>query len=62
MAIMVIVIQIGAIYVPFMQKILRTQSLAMADLTVCLIFGTLVFLAIETEKLIVRSRLPVREN
>jgi Ca2+-transporting ATPase len=62
MAIMVIVIQIGAIYVPFMQKILRTQSLAMADLTVCLIFGTLVFLAIETEKLIVRCRLPVREN
>jgi Ca2+-transporting ATPase len=62
MAVMVIVIQIGAIYVPFMQKILRTQSLAIADLTFCLIFGTLVFLAIETEKLIVRCRLPVREN
>jgi Ca2+-transporting ATPase len=57
MVVLVLGLQMGAIYIPFMQNILRTQPLAFADLMVCLVFGTLVFIAIEIEKLLLRRRL-----
>ncbi len=54
LAVVVLGLQLAAVYVPFLQVFLRTQPLESADLAVSLGFGGLVFLAIEVEKLIAR--------
>lgn len=43
-------LQLAVVYVPFLQAFFQTQSLPLADLSVCMLLGSLVFFAIELEK------------
>ncbi|MBK9257308.1 MAG: cation-translocating P-type ATPase [Saprospiraceae bacterium] len=48
------VLQIAVIYTPFLQDIFRTQSLSLAELALCIALSSIVFWAVELEKLIKR--------
>ncbi len=43
-------LQLAVIYVPFLQGLLDTTALSLADLGVCLAASTVVFWAVETAK------------
>jgi Ca2+-transporting ATPase len=43
-------LQLLAIYAPFLQRFLETESLPLADLTIAIALSTIVFWAVEIEK------------
>ena len=49
------VLQMATIYVPFLQPIFKTQALDAAELLLCIALSTVVFIAVEVEKLLVRK-------
>ncbi len=49
-------LQLALIYVPFLQRFFGTQSLAPQDLLIALLISTIVFFAVEIEKLVRRRR------
>ena len=49
-------LQLAVVYVPFLQVIFKTLPLAPRDLVICLVLSTIVFWAVEIEKLILRRR------
>ncbi|MGQ9617465.1 MAG: calcium-translocating P-type ATPase, PMCA-type [Candidatus Aminicenantia bacterium] len=49
-------LQIGTIYIPFFNKIFKTSPLSILELLIMLVFSTLLFFAVELEKLIRRKR------
>lgn len=49
-------LQMALIYVPFLQEFFSTQALAINDLLIALAFSTVVFIAVEIEKLVRRRR------
>jgi Ca2+-transporting ATPase len=50
-------LQMAVIYVPFLQPIFKTQALSMVELTLCLAVSSIVFWAVEVEKVYRRKRL-----
>jgi Ca2+-transporting ATPase len=54
LALIVFALQLAAIYFPFLQNILYTQPLSIQDLGLSLFLGSLVFVAIEIEKWLIR--------
>ena len=56
LALLVVLAQLAAIYVPFLRAFLRTSPLAPGDLLLCLTAGMLVFIGAELEKLFLRTR------
>jgi Ca2+-transporting ATPase len=56
LAIVVFGLQLLVIYIPYLQNFFNTQPLSLRDLTLSLAAGSLVFLAIETEKWSIRRR------
>lgn len=53
---LMLVIQLALVYVPAFQSIFETEALGVAELTVVLIVSTLVFVAVELEKWVLRRR------
>jgi Ca2+-transporting ATPase len=51
-----LVLQILVIYLPFLQKIFNTRPLAPIDLLICLAASTIVFVGVEIEKWMIRTR------
>jgi len=51
-----VALQLALIYVPFMQRTFKTVGLSGADLAVSLGLSVVVFVAVEIEKLVIRSR------
>ncbi|HQD13654.1 MAG TPA: HAD-IC family P-type ATPase, partial [Chitinophagales bacterium] len=51
-----LLLQLCVIYIPFLQDIFRTQSLTIYELLICLGISSIVFWAVELEKLIKRYR------
>ncbi len=49
-------LQLCVIYIPFLQPIFKTQALTISELALCLLFSSIVFFAVEIEKLIKRLR------
>ncbi|MDX2481439.1 MAG: cation-translocating P-type ATPase [Desulfuromusa sp.] len=49
-----IAVQLGIIYVPALQSLFRTQALGVAELVFCFAMSTVVFAAVEVEKLLLR--------
>lgn len=47
-------LQIGTIYIPFFNKVLKTSPLSIPELLIMLLFSSLLFFAVELEKLIKR--------
>jgi P-type Ca2+ transporter type 2C len=47
-------LQMATIYVPFLQPIFKTEALSMDELLLCIALSTVVFFAVEIEKLLVR--------
>ena len=54
------VLQLGTIYLPAAHDIFRTESLTPGELLLCLVLSSVVFLCVETEKLLVRRGLLYR--
>jgi Ca2+-transporting ATPase len=50
------VLQLSTIYVPFMQKIFKTEALSLPDLLIVLALSSVVFWAVEIEKTVKRAR------
>jgi len=50
------VLQIAVIYTPFLQEIFSTHSLSLTELAICIVLSSIVFWAVELEKLIKRNR------
>jgi Ca2+-transporting ATPase len=48
------VLQLGLIYVPWLQGIFETTALSLKDLAICLLLSTVVFWSVEAEKLVRR--------
>jgi P-type Ca2+ transporter type 2C len=55
-ALAVLLLQLAAIYLPFLQNLLYTQPLALQDIAISLVLSSLVFWAIEVEKVFIRKR------
>ena len=53
-----LVLQLVLIYVPFCQRLFGTQALPLSDLLLCLVLSTVVFWAVEAEKLWKRRGTP----
>jgi Ca2+-transporting ATPase len=51
-----VILQLATIYVPAFQTLFRTQSLSIEELVVSLVLSSIVFVAVEIEKMLVRSR------
>ncbi|MCK4621575.1 MAG: cation-translocating P-type ATPase [Desulfuromonadales bacterium] len=49
-----IALQLGIVYLPALQSIFHTQALALNELLFCFVMSTLVFIAVEFEKLLLR--------
>jgi Ca2+-transporting ATPase len=47
-------LQLATIYVPFLNGVFKTAPLSAAELTICLVSSTVVFVAVEMEKWLVR--------
>lgn len=52
--IMTVVLQMGAVYLPFFNDIFNTNPLTLSQLALCLALSTLVFWVVELEKLLIR--------
>ncbi|MDO8368219.1 MAG: cation-translocating P-type ATPase [Saprospiraceae bacterium] len=50
------VLQLGLLYVPFLQKIFSTQALTLLELGTCILISLIVFHAVEMEKMIRKWR------
>jgi len=50
------VLQMAVVYVPFLQDLFNTTALSLADLGISLLLSTVVFWAVELEKLLARRR------
>jgi Ca2+-transporting ATPase len=48
-------LQLAAIYLPFFNRVFKTEPLDLDELAVCLIMSTVVFFAVEVEKWLVRN-------
>jgi len=53
------VLQLALIYVPFLQDIFKTVSLTPAELAICLVSSTVVFISVEIYKWFYRRRHPL---
>jgi len=51
-----VLLQLAVIYVPFLQLIFHTESLSLFELLMCFALASIVFFAIELEKLLIRRR------
>jgi P-type Ca2+ transporter type 2C len=51
------VLQMATLYVPFLQPIFKTEALSMDELLLCIALSTVIFFAVEIEKLLVRKGL-----
>jgi len=49
-------LQMATIYVPFMQKVFKTEALSLRDLLIALALSSVVFWAVEIEKFIKRRK------
>ncbi|HSJ55094.1 MAG TPA: cation-translocating P-type ATPase, partial [Anaerolineae bacterium] len=49
-------LQMAVVYVPFMQELFETSALSLADLAISLVLSTVVFIAVELQKLVARQR------
>jgi len=47
-------LQLATIYVPFLQPVFRTEALSLQELLICLALSSVVFLAVEAEKWLIR--------
>ncbi len=56
LAAIVFVLQLAVVYVPFLRDFFQTQPLSSADLGLSVAFASLVFVAIEVEKWLIRRR------
>jgi len=56
------VLQMATIYVPVLNPIFKTQALSMGELAICLVMSSVVFFAVEIEKMLVRRGLLYRHN
>lgn len=61
-AVLTFLLQMGAIYVPFLNRVFHTRPLNPAELTVCLGLSAIVFVAVELEKLFKRRWATGRQN
>lgn len=52
----IVALQLAVLYIPFLQTFVKTSPLSLVDLAVCVVFGSLVFIAIEIWKLFRQSR------
>lgn len=50
------VLQMATIYVPFLNPIFKTEPLTAGEFVITILLSTVVFLAVEIEKVIKRSR------
>ena len=48
-------LQLAVVYTPFLQNIFHTTALSMLDLIICLVLSSIVFLAMEIEKWLIRK-------
>ena len=53
-----IVLQLALVYVPSLQVFFKTNPLPLPDLALAMAASSLVFVAVEVEKLLVRRRMP----
>ena len=52
------VLQMGLLYIPWLQGIFDTTALSLRDLAICLALSTVVFWGVELEKVVRRMRTP----
>ena len=55
-------LQMATIYIPVLNPIFKTQALSMGELAICLVMSSVVFFAVEIEKMLVRRGLLYRRN
>jgi P-type Ca2+ transporter type 2C len=60
--ILTFLLQMGVVYLPFMQEIFDTQALPLRDLLISLGLATSLFIAVEIQKWIIRLRTPEQEG
>jgi len=51
-----ILLQLATIYVPLLQPVFKTQPLTFNELAICCALSSLVFIAVEIEKWLIRDR------
>ncbi|MDH5277334.1 MAG: cation transporting ATPase C-terminal domain-containing protein, partial [Gammaproteobacteria bacterium] len=47
-------LQMAVLYVPWLQPIFKTEALSLAELAFCLLASSVVFIAVEAEKFLLR--------
>ncbi|WP_455209803.1 cation-translocating P-type ATPase, partial [Kaarinaea lacus] len=52
--ILTVILQLGTIYLPFLQPIFKTQPLSLNELLICCVLAVVVFIAVEIEKWMIR--------
>jgi len=52
-------LQLMVVYIEFLQTFFKTTSLSLAEMTICLFLGTVVFFSVELEKWVTRIRRPL---
>lgn len=57
-----VILQLALIYVPALNTLFRTQALPISDLGLCALIASLVFIAVELEKLLTRRKLIYTRN
>jgi Ca2+-transporting ATPase len=55
-AVLTFVLQMATIYVPVLNKVFKTQPLSAGDMMLALVLSSIVFFAVEAEKLVQRMR------
>jgi Ca2+-transporting ATPase len=53
-----IIVQLGAVYIPFLNDLFKTTPLTLSQLALCLVLSTIVFWVVELEKLAIRLTSP----
>lgn len=54
--VLTVLLQLATIYIPFLQPIFKTQPLTFNELAICCALSSLVFIAVEIEKWLIRDR------